>query len=241
MSSAASRSLRFVARILAFHSVLAWAIVDHAAALDLESGAGCIVGSGMLEFDCDGRVGWEQWPNDASAFSAQVDIAYPFESAVADNFSGNGRSLVGAGWWGVYWNGSTAQPDHFTVRIHADDGGRPGDVLFSEVCVECEETYAEATTADYCVNFSAPFPTETGAVYWLEIGTALTYPPQWGWATGDGDGNDVWFAFPALGIAFWTRGEALFGRPSNMAFVLFEEPDFPVSEASWSSVKALYR
>jgi hypothetical protein len=242
-------------KALAFFSVLALSFWTSAIALDVQSGIGYHNMEDSGAYDCAGDVYWEQLPNGGSGFSSQVDVCYPFDSATADNFMGDGGSMIGAGWWGVYWNGGVVVPDAFYVTVYADAGGVPntppppgGGGLMSWYVPApfYNETFSGATEADYCFNVenadpTTPFFKEDGVPYWISFQAVFCFPPQWGWSTGAHDGTDVWFGFPLLGYAYWTPGVNVFGFTSSMAFLILVDCVTPTESTTWSTIKNLYR
>jgi hypothetical protein len=194
---------------------------------------------GLDVFDCEGDTKWEQLPNGGGLMSSQDDVVYPFTSDLADDFAGDGEDLTGVGWWGGYWNGTAVPPDAFNVRVFADNGGMPGDMIYEHQTADYNETVGSPN--GYCTNMPA-FNKADGATYWLSVQAVLVFPPQWGWASGDGNGVGVWQRFPLLGFEDWTSSEVAFGDVRDASFVLYNEDGvLPVEEKTWSSVKNLYR
>jgi hypothetical protein len=245
-----------VKRAVAFFSVLALSLWSSAIALDVQSGIGYHSIDESGAYDCGGLIYWEQLPNGASGFSSQVDVCYPFDSATADNFVGRGDDVLGASWWGVYWNGGVVVPDAFYVTIYADAGGIPntpppptggGLISWHIPAPGYHETFSGATEADYCFwvqDADPPVPlfAEQDVPYWISIQALFCFPPQWGWSTGTGDGTDVWFGFPLLGYPYWTPGVSVFGFTSDMAFFLNSiGPITQARDMTWSTIKNLYR
>jgi hypothetical protein len=233
-------------KTLVFLSVLAMSPWSGTMAFDVEAGFGCWeVDPGA--YNCVGSPGWEQLPNGTNSYSSQVDACYPFTSSAVDDFLGNGTGVIGVGWWGLYWNGGIGVPDAFDISIYVDAGGAPagnpdaGGALFYEQHADYHETYETATSASYCTTFVDPFTDENGLTYWIGIQAVFCFPPQWGWATGAGDGVDVCFGFPFLGIPYWTTGASVFGVTSDMSFALLSDGMIPTGATSWSAIKNLYR
>jgi hypothetical protein len=243
-------------KVFAFFSAFALAGVGSAMALDVESGFGYHAIDQAGAYDCDGAVKWEQLPNGVNGYSSQVDVCYPFDSATADNFVGDGETLIGAAWWGIYWGGTPVVPSGFYVTVYADAGGVPntppppggaGIMSWYVPAPFYNETFSSASEADYCFNVAdatppSPFLKEDGARYWISFQAEFCFPPQWGWTTGSGDGVDVQFGFPLLGTPYWTAGALVFGVPSDMGFFLLNETDgTPTEDTTWSTIKNLYR
>jgi len=204
-----------------------------AAAVDSESGPYTVDTDTHDAFDCEGEIKWEQMPNGASGLSSQDDACYPFTSEVADDFMGDGETMVGVGWYGVYWNGTPIAPDSFNIHVYADDAGAPGELIYTHNTTEYNETVGDPY--GYCTQVE-PFDKEDGVQYWLGIQSVFCFPPQWGWATGDGNGVSSYQLFPLLGIDPW--------EPTgfDQAFLLYNEgAPTPTEDATWSAIKGLYR
>jgi len=189
-------------------------------------------------FDCEGETKWEQLPNGGGAMASQDDVVYPFTADLADDFMGDGDDMVGVGWWGSYWNGTVAAPDAFNINIYADNGGMPGDLIYSDQTAEYNETVGAPN--GYCSQIET-FNKAEGVTYWLSVQAVLVFPPQWGWVGGDGNGVGVYQRFPLLGFDDWTDSVTAFGNVRDAAFVLYnDEVVVPVEEKTWTEIKGLY-
>lgn len=189
-------------------------------------------------FDCDGTIRWEQLPNGASVLSSQEDACYPFTSEVADDFVGNGADVFGVGWWGSYWNGTPLPPDGFTIRVYADDTGVPGDLIHEDATTEYNETVWDPN--GYCSQFDA-FRAFDDVRYHLVVQATLCFPPQWGWATGDGNGEEGHFRGELFGYFDWVPLSVPFLVPYDMAVVYYTGGSgTPVADTTWSGIKAHY-
>jgi RHS repeat-associated protein len=104
-------------------------------------------------------------------------------------------------WWGGYsYDPATPTSDNFTIRIHADAGGRPGTVLHQTAAGNgvARRTTGRIITSEsgdtpefeYEAALSAPFDAAAGQTYWLSlINDNGAHPARWGWASSpDGDG-----------------------------------------------------
>jgi hypothetical protein len=153
--------------------------------------------------DCFGYVIWEQLPDGVAAISSQYDVCYPFTSEVADDFTGEigvGTDGYGISWWGSYWNGSaTSPPDGFTIRFYADDSGMPGDLVHEETVTDYHEV--DGSPNGYCAFIEASLGL---ARYHVAIQADLCFPPQWGVATGVGNGDEAHFRGELFGFPDWT-------------------------------------
>jgi hypothetical protein len=78
--------------------------------------------------------------------------------------------------------------------------------------------------------------------YELSIVASLCYPPQWGWATGDGDGQQGCWRSQLFGVPEWVPfTEVPPGlEPFDLAFAVYSEQAVPAMEASWGTIKHLY-
>jgi len=104
--------------------------------------------------------------------------------AVADDFQFAQDTLIrGINWWGGYFNPPIGL-DNFTMRLYADNGGRPGQLVdeFSVGPITKTATgnfvnpglYAEFR---YSASLQLPFEAEAGNRYWLSI----VNPPRDRW------------------------------------------------------------
>ena len=225
-------------KVAALFCICTLAFVGSAFALDAESGPYIVDTQGSDAFDCVGEIKLEQPPNGASLTSSQSDVCYPFESMMADDFMGDGGVMTGGGWWGGFWGGSPVTVESFNIRIYADAGGMPADPyappLFEENTTEYNETVGDPY--GYCANFAGSFEKVQGVTYWLVVQSVFCFPPQWGWATGDGNGALAWQHFPLLGYDPWIQ------TAYETAWLLYNDGGgTPTEEASWSEIKSLYR
>lgn len=198
--------------------------------------AGGVVAAG--EGTCTADVlGWEQLPSkDTIGLAAQDDASYPLVSEVADEFVGNGNYLVGVEWWGLYWNGVPQTPESFRVRIYADDEGLPGEPLYDQVITEFEETTDDPN--HYCALLPEAFEKTESATLHLSVQAALSFPPQWGWATALVTGAECSARSTTFGSVEWVPGSDLFGDPNDVSFRLLESEESPVDERSWAAIKS---
>jgi hypothetical protein len=213
-----------------------------AAALDLQSGPYTFNGDGLGAFDCDGETKWDQLPDGASGLSSQDDQCYPFNSQVADNFMGDGGDVTGFGWWGLFWNGSPINATDFRVSIWASDAdGCPGELVCENV-VSAVQTDEGGGTFSYCANFPA-CPKEAGVSYHIGAQAIFCFPPQWGYVSGAGDGQECCFRGELFGFPDWVTATTVFGIPYELSGVIYNGGGggTPVEDASWSAVKDLYR
>lgn len=206
--------------------VAVWGIPAAADVPEMSSGPHTVALDGLDAFDCDGRVSveFQQLPNGFSGLAAQDDGCYPFLAEMADNFVGQENYVLGLGWWGVYWNGSSTPPDHFRFTVFADDGGKPGAMLQSSTATDFNETVGDPN--GYCAQFDDFF----GAwevPYHFSLTAVFCFPPQWGWATGDGDASQAHFRSEFFGYPDWVTAEEAFLASYDMAWIVYEAHDDP--------------
>ena len=113
--------------------------------------------------------------------------------SVADDFQyAEATPISGLNWWGGYLNPPSG-PDVFTVRLFADDDGRPGtllqQVVFDSVSKESTGQFVNGVPQlysefRYSATFEKPFLAEAGVTYWLSI----INPPRdtWLWEASAG-------------------------------------------------------
>jgi hypothetical protein len=230
-------------------SMFALAFAGSALALDTESPGYVVNTDGLDATDCaTDNIKVEQEPNGGGNGSSQLDTAYPFESKRADNFTGDGETLVSVFWAGGYWNGAPNLGD-FLIEIYASDGDCPpnagGPVVFWNV-PGAESNETAGSPYGYCYTFPEPWLAENGVDYHLAIQHVVDFPPQWGWAFGDGDGQDGCFLSEFFNPGQGWQPNVNVG-PSflfrEMAFTLYGEAGgtVPTEDRSWSSIKDLYR
>lgn len=231
-------------KVAALFSIFAVAAAGNVLAVDIESGSYPVDLDTQDAYDCGAidSIKWEQLPNGATGMASQDDVCYPFAAEVADNFMGDGADVVGVGWWGVYWNGSPLPPDGFNIRIYADNGGTPGDLLYQETAATYNETQGDPY--GYCANLAAPFRKADGVGYHLSVQAQFCFPPQWGYSSGDGDGLQAHFKSAFFGFPDFVTASTVFGVPYEGAFLLYNDGGggtVPTEDATWTSIKGLYR
>ena len=225
-------------KIAALVSIFAIAVTGSAFAIDSPSGNYTVTTDALDAFDCEGVIKWEQLPNGVSGLSSQDDQCYPFLSEVADDFMGDGEMMIGAGWWGVYWNGTPIAPDAFNLKVYADGGGAPGELIYSEAVTDYNETFGDPY--GYCALLSEGVMKMDGMTYWLGVQAVFCFPPQWGYGTGEGSGSEIHFLSAFFGYPDWVPGSVVFGVPYDAAFLLYNGGEVPTEDATWSEIKALY-
>jgi hypothetical protein len=179
------------------------------------------------------------WDNDmtyVSGFSSQLELVYPFESRVADDFilSEGGHIITDVHWLGVYWNQTPPVPNatDFNIYFYADDGTgnaptQPGTEIASYTLplAAVNETNVIDAVYSYDAYLPAPLALTPGEKYWMTIQSVNTFPPQWGW----GGHTNVQLhsavqGFPLLGTPYWTD-LVLGADPVDAAFLLTGIPE----------------
>jgi hypothetical protein len=214
-------------------------VAGAAHALDIEVAA---PGGPGPRSTCPGEVQFEQLPNEVARIISQEDVCYPFLCEAADDFVGTGQPITTVAWWGAYWGGGPIPADAFHINIYTtNSGGCPENLIYSHTSFDYEEDL-DGSSAAYCAQLEAPFPSSSGVVYELSIVASLCYPPQWGWATGDGNGQEGCWRSEFLGVPEWTPlSDTPFGfEPYEFAFVLYTDLAVPIVEKSWGTIKGFY-
>lgn len=182
---------------------------------------------------------WDNVPSgllDGSKNSSQMELVYPFRSGVADDFLCGFEDptwecyITEVHWWGGYWNpyGSAPNTTEFGINFYADAGGMPtgGDpdpeptalvhytIPYENVnAVLIDPTYS---TYYYSVELPTPAVLQCTELYWMEIYSVNTFPPQWGWSgSADFQLYNAVQGFPLLGTPFWSM------LSRDMAFQLY--------------------
>jgi hypothetical protein len=191
---------------------------------------------------CPGDIQFEQLPNGVSGIASQEDVCYPFLFEAADDFVGTGEPITTVAWWGEYWGGSPIPADAFHINIYTmSSGGCPEDLIYSHTSFDYDEDL-DGSAAAYCAQLVPPFVSTSGATYELSIVASLCYPPQWGWDTGDGNGQEGCWRSELYGVPEWTPlSDTPFGfEPYEFAFVLYRDLAVPIVESSWGAIKGFY-
>ncbi len=174
----------------------------------------------------------QPWDGSGNLFASQNDTSSggfgPFATAY-DNFTLAATSTVTqAAWVGGYFNTASQAPiSGFTLTFWSDNAGQPGSPLKTEsIAGTANETFMADTGGSAVYSYSATLPTPFKATadthYWLSVVPDLSYPPQWGWATGTGgDGvsyNDFFGSrTQAPGdLAFTLKGSSIIPEASTM-------------------------
>ena len=150
--------------------------------------------------------------SDGSVFSVADDFQYAEETPIS-----------GLNWWGGYLNPPSG-PDEFTVRLYADDEGRPGTLLqqfdFDSVTKESTGQFVNGgpqlySEFRYSVAFEKTFLAKAGVTYWLSI----INPPRDSWLWEASAGTED------LGVQRSFRRENWLPYYDNTGFELTSVPE----------------
>ncbi len=182
---------------------------------------------------------WDNMPSGAAGgyMSSQLDLVYPFDSQVADDFSlAAGGAIDHVEWNGGFWNGSPIDIPDWNILFYADAGGKPtggptdptGTALAQYIISGA--AVSQVGEADgsitYDVDLGSEFAAAAGTTYWVAIQPVFAFPPQWGisMALDSIQGAESVSGFPLLATDYWTTGSVAFGTPRDMAFRLYGVP-----------------
>jgi hypothetical protein len=169
---------------------------------------------------------WDNYADDGTGngLSSQLDLVYPFNSQVADDFQfTEAMDIDQVHWWGIFWNGvSGAYPNPVEMNIifYADDGSgtMPTGAGMDDPTSTALAVYNfPAVTGvsygtdkyEYDVTIEPAFVAEAGVKYWVACQAVFAFSDygQWGWASNGANpeklGTPVQ-GFPCLGTAYWT-------------------------------------
>jgi hypothetical protein len=226
-------------KVAALFTIFAVAVTGNALAIGTQSGPYTVAGDQQDAYDCGTEWKWEQMPDGQSGLAAQDDQCYPFLAECADDFMGDGSNVTGVGWWGVFWNGSPVAPDGFQITIYlSDPDGCPGEAICSEFVTDYNQTAGDPY--GYCATLAEACPKADGVSYHVSTTAVFCFPPQWGSATGTGNGQQMCFRSAFFGFPDWVPGNVVFGVNYDLAFLLYNDGIVPTEDASWSSIKNLY-
>jgi hypothetical protein len=166
---------------------------------------------------------WDNYADDGTGngLSSQLDLVYPFDSQVADDFQlSSTADITGVHWWGQFWNGAVyPNPVEFNVLFYADDGsgnqptGGPTDPTGTALAVYNFPSVTGVSYGtnkyEYDVTLDPVFTATAGVKYWIAIQCVCVFSSdgQWGWST-NGANADILHegvqGFPLLGMNYWT-------------------------------------
>ena len=181
-----------------------------------------------------GDLLWDNVPygyTPESSMSSQLDLVYPFDSQVADDFVlADGGEITGVTFWGGFYNGSPVPIESFNIIFYEDAGGMPTGGPEDPTGTGTVFNVAATSTPEgadfkYEADLGAGFSADAGSTYWVAIQAVMTFPPQWGISASNSiQGSELMFGFPLLGTPYWTPGTTVFGTPRVSAFQLYGVP-----------------
>jgi len=87
---------------------------------------------------------------------------------------------------GGYFNGDPGTITGWTVNVYFDNAGQPGNLQHTaHISGNGNETSLGGNIYSYDLT-GLGFQELSGIEYWISVIPDLTFPPQWGWATGTG-------------------------------------------------------
>jgi len=87
---------------------------------------------------------------------------------------------------GGYYNGNPGAITGWTVNVYFDNAGAPGTLQHTaHISGNGNETSLGGNIYSYDIS-GLGFQELSGIEYWLSVVPDLSFPPQWGWATGTG-------------------------------------------------------
>jgi hypothetical protein len=87
---------------------------------------------------------------------------------------------------GGYFNGNPGSITGWTVNVYLDNAGQPGSLQHTaHISGNGNETLLGGNIYTYDLS-GLGFSEFSGVEYWLSVVPDLSFPPQWGWATGTG-------------------------------------------------------
>ena len=205
---------------------------------------------------------WDNYgfTNDSAILFSQLDIEYPFNSQVADDFILDADAQIKeVHWWGAFTSGIPPwpNPSDFNIIFYADDGtgnmptgGGMDDPTSTALAVYHMFTINGSLFStydnwfEYNVNLTEPFNVSANTKYWIAIQIQLPVFPKWGWGT---NGNypdtlhDAMQGFPLLDIPYWTNpgwGDMAFYLIGDFYIPQPPTPDlFCSGRLEWTEIK----
>ena len=177
---------------------------------------------------------WSQIPNPATALglACQLDTVYPMVADISDDIDPPEQWIIDSvtTWWAC-WNGFTtwALVPYIDFLVYNDNGSTwPEDSAFVKVRVpQTNYTATSIGTDQYFVEMTLPTPVilPGGAKYWVEVRpcTDFSVNGQTGWMgeVGIGNGQELYFRFPVLGVPNWVTSTTQWGFQYEVGFELY--------------------
>ncbi|MCU0849885.1 MAG: PKD domain-containing protein [Candidatus Thermoplasmatota archaeon] len=177
----------------------------------------------------------------AKAWASQLDVIYPFNCQVGDDFMLNDdMQVTGVHWWGKFWGGYPPWPNptDFNIIFYADDGtgNMPtGAGMYDPTSTALAVYFIPDVTGvlcgpydywfEYNITLPDPFVVTANTKYWIAIQAVFPWTPQWGWSTNADNPDQLHVpvqGFPMMGEPYWTN----IGNFGDMAFQLYGEPNY---------------
>jgi hypothetical protein len=177
----------------------------------------------------------------AKAWASQLDVIYPFNCQVGDDFMLNDdMQVTGVHWWGKFWGGYPPWPNptDFNIIFYADDGtgNMPtGAGMYDPTSTALAVYFIPDVTGvlcgpydywfEYNITLPDPFVITANTKYWIAIQAVFPWTPQWGWSTNADNPDQLHVpvqGFPMMGEPYWTN----IGNFGDMAFQLYGEPNY---------------
>ncbi|MFH1013336.1 MAG: hypothetical protein V1769_02365 [Thermoplasmatota archaeon] len=160
---------------------------------------------------------WDNGFYTTNALSSQLDLVYPFNSQVADDFElGSGQTVTEIIFWGLFWGGTPINPIDLNVIFYADDGSgnQPtgagmADPTPTALLVDFHSAVLGVDNGDgsftYDIVLNTPFTAAAGMKYWVVTQWVGAFPPQWGCCVSDMQQLHACMqGFPLLAVPYWT-------------------------------------
>jgi hypothetical protein len=210
---------------------------------------------------------WDNYgySSSSSGMASQLDVVYPFNCQVADDFiMETDNRVTGVHWWGCFFGGDPPWPNptDFNIIFYADDGTGTmptGAGMEDPTSTALAVYFIPQVNGIFCgpyddwfeYNITLPeqFNITANTKYWIAIQAKLPIPPQWGWLTNGDDNPDQLHlpvaGFPEVYLPYWTELDPWYG--GDMAFYLIGNPYTPPptpkpdldcnGQLSWNDIK----
>lgn len=194
---------------------------------------------------------WVQTPNfEGQAYTSSYRVADGYWAESADDFLCDASGpIVMIEWWG--YDGTDGQIEEFVVRFYGDVPGlpfsHPGDLLYERSIVDFTMEAVPGVESSYHYTATLPeaFEQEAGNIYWISIMGVLE-STQWYW--WECLPEDYWNDEGVIRSDFWEVPDwtawSVYSEGQvyvEFAFALYADVTNPVEDATWGSVKALFR
>lgn len=210
-------------------------------------------GSGELEWEPAREVvlKWSQLPDlEGAGITSEHRTSDDYWAQCAEDFyCDDGAPIVSVEWWGVDWTevGVTSFVIRFFSDVPAPPFSHPGDLLYEEVisCWTAELVPGYDDYYHYAAELPVAFDQVAANVYWFSVQAIHDATTgQWYWLECLED--DYWNDEGTLrseywGVPDWVPVSQLTLEYVEFAFVLYADVTSPVEDATWGSIKAMFR